>query len=173
VKEMGGMAGFRAFAAQIAQALQARDADFFMERTLTSSVTCPNEFVPQCAGQPAGSSVEGIPFGRWHSEGTLLPVDGFQADLVAYLNALGDPTLHAIGTLAQGILAEGSAFFAVVLSSNEPSTTRIFEFVLRDGGWRMPAVIEAPILAHEWLSGECLECYDHWERWRGGPAFGY
>ncbi len=56
--ESGGMEAFRAFAPQIEQAILAKDSQFFIERAVLQSETCPDEpqeFGP-CAGQPAGAA---------------------------------------------------------------------------------------------------------------------
>ena len=45
----------------------------------------------------------------------------------------------------------------------------MFEFVDSGGNWQFASVMEAPVLAEEWLNGNCAECYSEWERWEGTP----
>jgi hypothetical protein len=89
-----------------------------------------------------------------------------------YLASLTDPTLHAIAALDHyaGGLIGGPAAFALVASADDlENTTRAFQFVREDGSWQMPIVTQVSNLADEWLSGQCSECYDRWERWEGTP----
>lgn len=164
----GDIESFRVFARQVEAALEGRDADFFMAIAETSSMTCPSEFEPRCEGQPEGTVIEGIWHGRWRSEGSLQTPDEMVAALVSYLGSLADPSLHAIGLREGAGLVGELSFFAVVASSDEPEeSTYVFEFVPSGGAWRFASVMEAPVLAEEWLSGDCDDCYDHWERWEG------
>lgn len=166
----GDLEGFRVFAGQVEAALEGRDVDFFMAIAEMSSMTCPSEFEPRCEGQPGGTVIEGIWHGRWRSEGTLLTSDSFRDEVTAYLDSLSHPTLYAVALLDRyvGGIIGGPAFFAVAASSDDLlTTTRVFEFVWQDGNWRMPLVMEAPVLAEEWLTGDCDDCYDDWERWEG------
>jgi hypothetical protein len=169
--DSGDLEGFRSFAEQIETAVRAREADFFLDVASTATVTCPNAFVQQCAGQPAGSEVHGINVGLWRSEGTIVEPDQFRERLASYLDSLAQPTLHAIGQRESPIGApQGPAFFAVVASVDDlQNTTRVFEFIFTDEGWRMSLDLKVSILAEEWLNGECSECYDHWERWEDTP----
>ncbi len=163
---------FRGFSPQVQAAVESRDVDFFLDSAQTSTLTCPNEFEPRCEGQPEGAEIEGIAFGRWRSERSLLTPEEFRGNLTAYLDSLPDPALYALARPERDIggLIGGPAFFAVAVSSDNPSnTTRIFGFVFLDGEWRMSLMMEAPVLAEEWLSGECSDCYDQWERWEGAP----
>jgi hypothetical protein len=163
---------FRAFAPQIEAAVEARDADFFMDIANISSVTCPEGLEPRCESQPPGTIVEGIHLGRWLAEGSLLSVDDFREGLRHYLASLVDPTLYAIAGPGRNIsgMINAPAFFAVVASTDDlANTTRVFAFVAENGEWRMPVVINTSNLAADWLSGECSICYDHWERWEGTP----
>ena len=169
--ESGDLEGFRSFAEQIETAVRAREADFFLDVASTATVTCPNVFVQQCEGQPAGSEVHGISVGWWRSEGTIVEPDQFREDIASYLDSLAQPALHAIGQRETPLGApQGPAFFTVVVSADDPqNTTRVFEFIFTDEGWRMSLDLRVSTLAEEWLNGECSECYDHWERWEGTP----
>ena len=166
----GSMEDFRAFARQIEAAVEARDAGFFMASAKSSTVFCPNAFESRCDGQPDGATLEGIWFGRWRSEGSLFTKDEMRASITAYLNSLSDPTLHAIGRRDGAGLVGEVSFFAVVVSAERPEvSTYVFEFVPSGAAWRFASVIEAPVLAAEWLTGGCDECYAQWERWEGTP----
>lgn len=168
-EEMGGMEGFRAFAPQLEAALEAGNLDFFVEVAEISTATCPNEFLLRCEGQPEGSTIDGILLGRWGSEGSLLTVDDFRADLEEYLASLSHPQLYAIASLNRdmGGVIGGPAVLAIVTSAEEPTEfVRVFEFVGTDDTWRlrMMILVGGP-LAAEWLSGDCTDCYDYWERY--------
>ena len=164
------MESFRTFAEKVETAIEERDAEFFVASAKMSVVVCPNEFEPRCEGQPPETAIEGIWLGRWRSEGSLQTPDEMMGALAAYLNSLAEPSLHAIGLREGAGLVGERSFFAVVASSDEPGdSTYVFEFVPSDSAWRFASVMEAPVLADEWLSGECAECYDHWERWEGTP----
>jgi hypothetical protein len=169
VPEEGGMTGFRAFARKIEAAVKARDAEFFMGIARISTIVCPSEFEARCEGQPDGSEVHGINVGFWRSEGTIVEPDQFRQDVASYLDSLAQPTLHAIGRRANPLgAAQGPAFLAVVVSADDPqNTTRVFEFIFTDEGWRMSLDLRVSALAEEWLSGGCRECYAEWERWEG------
>jgi len=164
----GSMESFRAFARQIEAAVKAGDAEFFMGIAKISTIVCPNEFESRCDGQPDGAQIEGVWFGRWHSEGSLLSEDEMRAAISAYLDSLADPALHAIGRRDGAGLVGQVSFFAVVVSAERPGeSTYVFEFVPRGAAWSFASVMEAPVLAEEWLSGGCGECYAEWERWEG------
>jgi len=99
-----------------------------------------------------------------------LTSDEMRATITAYLNSLADPALHAIGRREGAGLVGQVSFFAVVVSSEQPvNSTYVFEFVPSGVDWRFASVMEAPVLAEEWLFGECGDCYDQWERWEGNP----
>jgi hypothetical protein len=162
------MESFRAFAPQIEAAVKARDAGFFMGIGKISTIVCPNEFESRCDGQPDGAQIEGVWFGRWRSEGSLLSEDGMREAISTYLDSLADPALHAIGRRDGAGLVGEVSFFGVVNSAERPEeSTYVFEFVPSGSAWRFASVMEAPVLAEEWLSGDCAECYAEWERWEG------
>ena len=161
---------FRTFAQQIEAAVRGQDAEFFLGIAKSSTIVCPSEFESRCGGQPDGTQIQGVWFGRWRSEGSLLTSDEMRATITAYLNSLADPALHAIGRREGAGLVGQVSFFAVVVSSEQPvNSTYVFEFVPSGVDWRFASVMEAPVLAEEWLFGECGDCYDQWERWEGNP----
>jgi len=165
----GSMEDFRAFARQIEAAVKARDAEFLLDVASIATVICPSVFVQQCDGQPEGSEVHGINVGFWRSEGTIVEPGQFRQEVASYLDSLAQPALHAIGRRAKPLgAALGPAFFAVIVSADDPqNTTRVFEFIFTDEGWRMSLDLRVSALAEEWLSSGCSECYDQWERWEG------
>lgn len=158
---------FRRLAPEIETAIRGRNADFFLGVAQTSSVTCPHEFEPRCEGQPEGTVVEGVSLGFWRSEGSLLTREEMRDDLAQYFRSLNEPALHALAWGPEADAA-GPTAYAVAVSTDDPeNTTRVLGFVPQDGAWRMLQVIVVPVLADEWLSGDCTDCYDHWERWDG------
>jgi len=166
--------GFRAFAAHLDEAVRSRDADWITNMATVSSLICPMNYPTQsiCDGLPEGTVVRGIQTGRWRSEGQLQPIDEFRSSTLQYLSSLADPTLFAIAAADRyvGGSIGGPAVFAVVVSADDPSnTTHVFEFVEHGGAWSMPLVIYVSNLNSEWLTGDCAECYDRWERWEGNP----
>lgn len=176
VPETGGMDGFRAFAQQIELAIADRDDQFFIDGAKISTTTCPNEFEPRCDDQPVGTVIEGVWMGLWRSEGSLPALDSLSEDLAGYLGSLSNPMLYAIGDNSGHVSAFfglENAFFAVVVSSDDPvNTTRVvtFEFSPEERGWQTAMVTKVGTsLTEEWISGDCTECYDHWERWDGAP----
>ena len=172
--------GFRAFAPQVESALQAGDVDFFMDIAEVSTAVCLVQGplpAPICEQLPTGTSIEGVWTGLWRSEGILATVDEFRASLEEYLASLGEPTLYAIAALDRyvGGIIGGPAVFAVVTSAEDlPAFARVFEFVKVSDEWRLHSMISIPrtgsggtAFADEWISGDCSECYDRWERWEG------
>ena len=95
----------------------------------------------------------------------------------------GETALYALASSPARIFLfpglEGEAFFAVftgIFGVREgpeglerleipERRTAAYLFVFVDGTWRLGGLIEAVRLAEDWLSGECAQCYDHWERW--------
>jgi hypothetical protein len=185
--ETGGMDGFRTFAQQIEQAIASGDTQFFIDRARLSEITCPEEpaevIDPRCLGEPGGTVIEGVFAGAWRSEAHLLALDSLRDDLANGLASLSSPVLYAIGdqsswasepnTLAN-LHGFENAFFAVVTSSDDSSNATLvltFEFPSDEARWLLAVVTSALTStgAEEWLSGDCTECYDHWERWESTP----
>ncbi len=163
---------FRAFAPQIEAAVESRSVDFFVGIAQISTYVCPDGIEPRCEDEPEGTIIEGIWLGRWRSDAALFTTERFGEVLGNWLAPLSDPTLYALAGLAtfRSISLGGPSFFAVVSSPQDtPVSALVFDFVREEGDWHLLGVIEAPVLAEEWLSGECTRCYDHWERWEGTP----
>jgi hypothetical protein len=174
VRDEAGFDGFRAFAPSIDTAVEAGDVDFFLARASPSTVTCPNEFEPMCVGQPDGSTVDGVWQLFWQSEGYLLTPDGLETALSGLLSASPEPALLAIaGDDSEGI-AGGPASFAVVGPPGSDQALRVLEFAFADGEWQLKAIIDVPAGASgEWLSGDCMDCYDEFEAWTTATRSGY
>lgn len=73
--EFGGDDGFRAFAAKLDEAVKSGDVAFIAARYQLTTKTCAEEDLgrgdPYCTA--AGHTYEGLPFGRWRSEGAHEP----------------------------------------------------------------------------------------------------
>ena len=83
----------------------------------------------------------------------------------------GGAVLYA---LASGRQDEGEALYAVmtaIFAGDEGLERRIavYQFTFDGERWRLYGVFEAGALYEEWLSGDCTDCYDQWERWEGNP----
>lgn len=159
---------FSLFAADsIVYHLDQRNPEFFQNLAITATVTCPDEFQPRCQGRADGTQIGGFWLGHWRSEAELLSPDGFRDDITNYLNALGQPTLYAIAQRETSILGgEGPAFFAIFTDGAAPGTAvRVVEYVIEEGSWRSPLILDAGPLGDEWTSGECDECYSSWRLW--------
>jgi hypothetical protein len=187
--ETAGFDAFRAFAQQIETAVEGRDARFFVERARLAELTCTGEEFPlPCAGQPAGTTLVGIWSRAWASDASaLLSPEEYALWLEDYFStALGDLsdnygsgvlTLYA---LAHGE-AEGAEVFRAITTSivdRYPTGTpmgktereaHVFDFKFENGQWQFTGEIAAltSVTSPDWLSGDCAECYDRWERWEG------
>lgn len=190
-EETGGFEGFQTFAQQIEAAVEGRDAQFFVERARLEELTCTGEEFPlPCAGQPAGTTLTGISSRAWASDAsTLLSQEEYTLWLEDYFStALGDLSdSYGSGSLTLYALAHGEAegaevFRAVTTSivDRYPTGTpiggtereaHVFVFEFENGRWQFTGEIVAltSVTSPDWLSGDCAECYDRWERWEG-PA---
>jgi hypothetical protein len=151
------------FAATLDEALLEESTDPFLDNPLLTENECPNELRPDCGGAPTPTVIQGVVIGHWRSEGFPVPLDEFETELNNYL-ATG-PSLHAIAVKE----AEGEdgtpAYYAITAVGDDPTTTAYFIFKEDSGEFRLQAMIFAPVLGEEWLSGECAECYDEWQAW--------
>lgn len=159
---------FRPYALEIESALKARDAEFFVKAVDLVRTECPNEFEPQCDGKADGTIIEGVPAGHWRSEGSLLTVADFRTNVRDYLSNLEQPSLYALAAWeGEGGLSRGPGVLAIVMSADDPSSTRVFAFARDGDDWVLRTMLIVPILAEEWLSGDCRDCYHDWQRWEG------
>ena len=183
--DTAGEDGFRAFAPQIDAAIAAADAGFFAARGLEDELTCAgDEVLGICFGQPAGEVLRGIPTAIYQSDAfALLSEEEYAGALDDWL-AMADPDgAPALVALAHRPAADGveEAYLAVVkgvfLIGAEGEQVkrqqgRVFQFQFLDGVWRLSGdlYLSVPESTDPWVSGDCAECYDSWEHWRGAPA---
>jgi hypothetical protein len=179
--QTGGLDGFRAYAVQIAAALATGDTALFTDHAVQDEITCTgDEETGICFNQSAGTVLRGIPGAVAQSDAfTLYPPTEYAELLRNWFASAapdGDPTLYAITHRPAGQGSE-EAYQAVVMGIFvvEPAGStvlrkgRIFDFQFIDGSWRLTGELYAsvPESTEPWLSGDCSECYDHWERWMG------
>ena len=184
--ERAGMDGFRAFAVRLEAALAGADLSFLAQRAVEQEVECTGSAEPRgaCVNQPAGTVVRGIPSDVAQAQALqLVPRDNYvgllQDWLVSARPDLSDD--YTSGALTLMALAHrpaaadsGEAYQAIlteIYASRGASLrqARILGFQFLDGGWRLTGEVVAaqPETAAPWLSGDCGECYDQWERWEG------
>lgn len=179
--EEGGLDGFRAFAERIEAALAQSDTGFFASRGLEDEIICAgDEVLGVCTGQPEGETLRGIPGAVYRSDAfALLSQDEYADTLDDWLSMAasdGHPTLEAIAhrpasdDVEQAYLAIAKGVF-IIGPEGEPvrrQQGRVFEFQLVEGTWRLSGdlYLSVPESTDVWLSGDCEECYDHWEHWR-------
>jgi hypothetical protein len=188
--DTGGFDGFRAFAQLIEAALRGSDTQFFVQRARVSELTCSGdeEGPLPCAGEPAGTIRTGIPSRAWGSDAwALLPPAEYAPWLQRYFAAAradltdsygsGSLTLYAVAHSQE----QGREIFQAIPTSMidiNPSGTpigqtqreaHVFSFVFQNSRWRFTGEIVAVMsgTSPDWLSGQCRQCYDRWERWGG------
>ena len=184
VPESGSMAGFRAFAAEVVQAVEAGDGGLFVDRARQTTGQCAGrEELGPCAGKPAGTELEGLWHGLWRTGAVELAApDDIASDFESFVTnpeagesdgfGAGSAVLYALASSAQGIFGEGDAFYAVVtaIMSGDGGTgrrIRVYQFTFDGERWRLYGVIEAGALYEEWLSAGCGDCYEQWELAQG------
>ncbi len=185
--ESGGMDGFRAFAALIDAALAENDASFFAGRGVEDELVCTGEEVlSPCSAYPPGTILRGIPYGIYASDASgLAPPDEYEVMVESWFASArpdrndefgsGAPTLYALAHRMANPVAQ-EAYLAIVTAivlreGVDERQSRILAFQVVEGRWRLIDETFAwpPHTRDQWLSGECTECYDHWERWEGTP----
>ncbi len=184
-EETDGLAGFRAYAQQIAATVATGDTALFADRALEDEVICSGDEVTGiCYGKPSGAVLRGIPGAVAQSDAfTLFSLTEYPEvlrDWFASASPDGAPTLHAIAHRPGGQGGEEAyqaIVFGVIMVGPAGSTVlrqqgRIFDFQFVDGRWRLTGELYAsvPESIRPWLSDDCSDCYDHWERWGGTPA---
>ena len=151
-----------------------------------------------CDGQPAGTVIGGLEAGYWRSEGQIVPTEEYPQWLERYFGGgrgdLSDPygngsvSLYAVAELSIGVFSAVTTYIAddnpnALGYYEEPSReSRRFDFEFENGRWQLVGeVVELARIepsggwgdegppAPEWLSGDCTDCYDYWERWDGAP----
>jgi hypothetical protein len=191
LQDPDGLAAFRGFAAIVQTAIQTSDVDFFLNRRLEVQTVCRgDEALGQCAGQQAGTVLFGIPGYAWRSDASyIFTPDEYRTNLERYFAASIESASDAYGdgrllvfALASKQDAEDYEYFAITSSIVDiyPSTAapigrqereaHAFRFEgTGKGDWAFAGEIAAGTLvtAVDWLSGDCAQCFDHWERWEG------
>lgn len=178
--ESGGMDGFRDFVAFVERAA---DASFFAERAVEGEITCTgDEETGPCAGQPSGAVQRGLPSAVGYSDAlALFTRDEYEITLEQWVSRArvdrsddygrGGISVHAI---AHQPATEGrEESYQIVLTGiftvgpDALRQARILSWEFLDGSWRLKRELFAtvPLAVDDWLSGECTECYDQWERW--------
>lgn len=189
--ETGDMEGFRAFAVQIDAAVKEKNVQFFSGRARFEQVTCPPEppgELVACADEPPGTVVEVLPHISYPFEGAGVSREQFESGLEQWF-AGAKPDLsdqYGSGTLALYALASSPAAGMVgekahaIISGivdwlgSPPPPERLVLFLtwqFLDRRWQLISYGSAhpPEYIPDWLSGQCAECYDHWERWEDNP----
>jgi len=178
--------GFKQFATNIVEAVESRSGQLFAERARESSAKCAGtEELGPCAGKPAGTELEGVWWGLWRTDAVELhPPDTIASDFESFVAdaeagesdgfGAGNAALYALAHNRPGVFGEGEAYYAVmtgIFEGDAGMERRIaaYQFSFDGERWRLYSVIEAGPLYEEWLSGECADCYDQWERWEGVP----
>ena len=182
----GSMEDFRAFAALIDAALAEGDASFFSDRGEEMEVTCQgDEQLGFCMGQPPGTIFRGIPGTAWQSDAfALFPTDDYESLLEDWFaEALLDQSDEfgdgAVKLFALAQLGGGDGEFLAITTAilnTGPATevqrqARMLRFAFEEGAWKLRGEILGAVsfTAEPWLSGNCTDCYDQWERWEGAP----
>jgi hypothetical protein len=187
--ETGGFDGFRAFAQQIEAAVEGRNVQFFVERARLAELTCTGEEFPlPCASQPAGTTLTGIWSRAWASDASaLLSLEEYTLWLEDYFTTALDDLSDSYGSGSLTLYAlahreaEGAELLRAITTSivdRYPAGTpigrtereaHVFDFEFEDGRWQFAGEMVAltSVTSLDWLSGDCAECYDHWERWEG------
>jgi hypothetical protein len=178
---------FRDFAGLFAASLLARDADFLLDRALEVETVCRgDEQLGQCQGHPAGETFRGIPGSAYQSDAHhLFTPEEYRATLDRYYGAAVSPGSDEFGdsslqlyALASQEGANGPEFLAITTSMVDTYPTgdpigatereaHVFRFRHESGDWRFvgETVAVVSVSADDWLSGNCQECYDYWQRW--------
>lgn len=170
----GSFADFDHFAAEIAAAIQNKQASFFGEHASISISNCTgDETIGPCAGRSSGAVVQGIPVSREWATYTLYSKANYQAlwqtlftqkialKLVALADRFGDNPLMP--------LADHS-FMAVVAypghtTQTTPPQVRVLFFEYTDDAWVLRGELVTSKHAADWLKGGCSDCYDDWISW--------
>jgi hypothetical protein len=154
--------GFAEFGGQIDQAVTDKSTAFFLTNPLLTDIECPNELMDQCGDGPTPTIISGILLGAWRSEAFPRTLNDFGISVGEYL-AKG-PRLRALAVDQSG----GDTFFyAITAVDGDPESTAVFSYKEGTGTYQLYALIFAPSLGDEWLSGSCTDCYDQWMLWEG------
>ncbi len=153
---------FADFGGRISEALRDESTAFFLTSPALSEMECPNELMDQCGPGPTPTVLSGVLVGAWRSEAFPRTLNDFGIEVGEYL-AKG-PTLKA---LAVDETDTETIFYAVTAVDSDPQSTAVFAYKVDSAVFMIFALIYAPTLGEEWLSGDCTECYDTWMAWEG------
>lgn len=177
------LASFATFAQQIDTAVQQQDASFFSDLGVEVTITCTgNEGGGPCEGQPANTTITGIPGVAWMSDaGSYTPIAAYNTLIAQWFGAAmtsqtdsygnGVPRLAAIaGDSTQG---DYYAIVTLILDTG-PATgiqrqARAFRFAPdSSGGFLLTGEVLGAVssTADQWLAGQCASCYyDSFQTW--------
>jgi hypothetical protein len=153
---------FREFAGLIDEAVRGGDGNLFERQALSEVDMWSGD--AGVLGRPPSEARESLE--RLVSDALPEQTDEFGS---------GEARLFALARSSEP--RGGENRYWAILGANRPTSYQpgqyrsvvAYEFVLRAGQWRLPAVLHDPDagpFAAAWLRGECGDvCFDHWERW--------
>ena len=164
--------GFTAFASQIADALQKRDAAFFSGKARTGKWTClGDETTGVCKGKPSGAMLDGVLVAQNWEEYEVLGTEEYRATWQdiwdqgrpVSLQAIG----HQYGDNPLMPLAEESfqAIIQVDTGRADDPDVHVLFFELDDQAWRLAGELVVTVNEGRWLQGTCTTCFDEWTAW--------
>ena len=191
--EVAGEAGFRRFVPRLQQALDERDIEFLAKRMLITEVVCTAEnFGPGSLGGPQcdfeGQSYDGFVVARWRSEGNIVPAFAVLGQLTTLFDTVqpaasddfgdGKVRVYAIDLTPDKYHAIISALIERPPDFGGSGPLRIAigtSWTFQNGRWRLPSILNAYVLAEEFLI-PCNEALDFlggtWERYPNPGATG-
>lgn len=183
--ERGGADGFREFAAEIQEALDEGDSTFFQGRIKPTGGICTEENMGQGIGQlpckQVGEVWEGFPTGQWRSEGFIVPVaelgQGIAEleleSLAASSDEFGDGDVRVYVLALSGDEADSIVTTLIERPTNFGGEgplriVRVLSWEFDGAGWRWTSLLNAAVLAEEFLI-PCEEALNYlsgeWERY--------
>ena len=186
--DLGDFEAFMTFAQEVEAALANGDGGALARRGHLEEVVCVgDEEVGPCAGRPAGALLSGIRGAIAQSDAfSLFVPDDYAIVLSDWFAAArpdlsdeyggGDVTLYALAHRPSGESGD-EAFQAIVTGifaaegAESLRQARVLSFLFLANRWRITEerFATVPETAADWLSGQCGECYDRWERWGDAP----
>ena len=162
---------FPAFAAQVADALQAHDAAFFAGRAAMPTWTCLGDTVGVCKGRPDGAVLEGMPLTRGWQEYEVLGEDAVRAGWQEIWDGGGSASLkataHRWGDNPLMPMAAESfmAILQVEMGSPDDPQVHVLFFEHLDDRWQLQGELIVTEGDAGWLEGSCPACFDEWSAW--------